>query len=106
MSPLAFLIIAEALTRLIQNDPSIKGIEISGINIKISQFADDTQLFAETYEKFLIALEWVEIYEQATGRKSTRTSTSVFNGAPTRERPLHPVSTNTIGSSQANTQRS
>jgi hypothetical protein len=52
MSPLAFLIIAEALTRLIQNDSSIKGIEINGINIQISQFADDTQLFAETYEDF------------------------------------------------------
>jgi hypothetical protein len=52
MSPLAFLVIAEALTRLIQNDDSIKGIEINGANIKISQFADDTLLFAESYEDF------------------------------------------------------
>jgi hypothetical protein len=49
---LAFQIIAEALTRLIQNDNSIKGIEIYGANIKISQFAHDTQLFAESYEDF------------------------------------------------------
>eukprot|EP00962_Isochrysis_galbana_P008703 scaffold2423_cov113-Isochrysis_galbana.AAC.13 len=40
ISPLAFLVIAEALTRLIQNDPNIKGIEINGEHIKISQFAD------------------------------------------------------------------
>jgi exonuclease III len=68
-SPLAFLIIAEALTRLIQNDPEIKGIEINEVHIKISQFADDTQLFAETYEDFLKALEWVRVYEKATGSK-------------------------------------
>jgi hypothetical protein len=69
MSPLAFLVIAEALTRLIQNDASIKGIKIYGANIRISQFADDTQLFAESYEDFNKALKWVEIYEQATGSK-------------------------------------
>eukprot|EP00962_Isochrysis_galbana_P009832 scaffold2725_cov119-Isochrysis_galbana.AAC.8 len=69
LSPLAFLVIAEALTRLIQNDPHIKGIEINGEHIKISQFADDTSLFSESYEEFLIALEWVEVYEKATGSK-------------------------------------
>jgi hypothetical protein len=69
MSPLAFLVIAEALTKLIQNDASIKGIEINGANIKISLFADDTQLFAESYEDFNRALKWVEIYEQATRSK-------------------------------------
>eukprot|EP00962_Isochrysis_galbana_P057645 scaffold30090_cov112-Isochrysis_galbana.AAC.1 len=60
LQPLAFLVIAEALTRLIQDDPHIKGIEINGEHIKISQFADDTTLFSESYEEFLIALEWVE----------------------------------------------
>jgi len=48
-------VIAEALTRLIQDDPHIKGIEINGEHIKISQFADDTSLFSESYEEFLIA---------------------------------------------------
>jgi hypothetical protein len=42
-SPLAFLIIAEGLTRLIEDCPDIEGIEINGAVIKISQFADDTQ---------------------------------------------------------------
>jgi hypothetical protein len=63
MSPLAFLVIAEAPTRLIQNDNN-KGIEINGANIKISQFADDTQLSAESYEDFNKVLKCVEIYEQ------------------------------------------
>jgi hypothetical protein len=68
-SPLAFLVVAEALTRLIQNDESIHGIEKNGEHIKISQFADDTQLFAEKYEDFTKALVWVSIYERATGSK-------------------------------------
>jgi hypothetical protein len=56
LSPLAFLVVAEALTRLIQRDATIKGIEINRANIKISQFADDTQIFAETYEDITKAL--------------------------------------------------
>jgi hypothetical protein len=42
MSALAFLVIAEALTRLIQNDASINRFEINGANIEIRQSADDT----------------------------------------------------------------
>jgi hypothetical protein len=36
-SPLAFLIIAAGLTRLIEDCPDIEGIEINGAVIKISQ---------------------------------------------------------------------
>jgi hypothetical protein len=51
-SPLAFLIliIAELLTRLIEDCPDIEGIEINGAVIKISQFEDDTQIIVRTYE--------------------------------------------------------
>jgi hypothetical protein len=69
LSPLAFLVVAEAPTRLIQRDATIKGIEIDRANIKTSQFADDTQMFAETYEDITKALRWVAIYERATGSK-------------------------------------
>jgi hypothetical protein len=74
-SPLAFLLVAEALTRLIQNDESINGIEINGEHIKISQSADDTQLFAEKYEDFTKALVWVSICERRQGAKSMHTNT-------------------------------
>jgi hypothetical protein len=39
--------ITEALTRLIQQDDTIKGVEAGGIQHKISQFADDTTLIAK-----------------------------------------------------------
>jgi hypothetical protein len=48
---------------------TIKGIEINRAIIKISQFADDTQIFAETYEDITKALRWVAIYGRATGSK-------------------------------------
>ena len=47
LSPLLFLCITEALTRLIQQDNTIKGVEAGGIQHKISQFADDTTLIAK-----------------------------------------------------------
>jgi hypothetical protein len=63
-------VVAEALTRLIQRDATIKGIEVNRANIKISQFADDTQIFAETFKDITKALRWVAIYEKrATGSK-------------------------------------
>eukprot|EP00962_Isochrysis_galbana_P003606 scaffold1024_cov140-Isochrysis_galbana.AAC.5 len=107
--PLAFLVITEALTRLIQNDPHINGIEIiNGEHIKISQFADDTSLFAETYEEFLIALEWVEVYEKATGSKvnTHKYYVGIYNGGPKKAVPPPSPSVNSIGSNRANTQKS
>eukprot|EP00967_Tisochrysis_lutea_P023378 scaffold26796_cov30-Tisochrysis_lutea.AAC.1 len=42
LSPLAFLLTVEALTRAINNDDTINGIIINGAELKKSQFADDT----------------------------------------------------------------
>ena len=39
--------ITEALTQLIQQDDTIKGVEAGGIQLKISQFADDTTIIAK-----------------------------------------------------------
>ena len=44
LSPLLFLVITEALTRLIMNDTNVQGITINGIHHKISQYADDSTL--------------------------------------------------------------
>ena len=42
LSPLLFLLVAEALKMEICSDPNIKGIKIGNDEFKISQFADDT----------------------------------------------------------------
>jgi acetyl-CoA carboxylase carboxyltransferase component len=43
--------------------------------------ADDTKIFAETYEDITKALKWVAIYERATEARSTLTSMWESNGA-------------------------
>ena len=47
LSSVLFLCITEALTRLVQHDPNILGVETNGVRHKISQFADDTTLIAK-----------------------------------------------------------
>ena len=44
ISPLLFLVITEALTRMIVNDPDSGGVTINGVNHAISQYADDSTL--------------------------------------------------------------
>ena len=44
LSPLLFLVITEALTRLIVNDDTIQGVKINEIKHVISQYADDSTL--------------------------------------------------------------
>ena len=44
ISPLLFLVITEALTRLMVNDTDIKGVEINGVRHIVSQYADDSTL--------------------------------------------------------------
>ena len=46
LSPLTFLLTTEALTRAINKDEDIEGVDLNGYNLKISQFADDTALIA------------------------------------------------------------
>ena len=54
LSPLLFLVITEALSRLIENDKGIKGVKIGDEAHKISQYADDSTLIgrdSEDWEK-------------------------------------------------------
>ena len=44
LSPLLFLVVTEALSRLITNDTNIKGVQVHGTHHKISQYADDSTL--------------------------------------------------------------
>ena len=46
LSPLLFLVIAEPLTRLINNHPNINGVTLGGRSHRISQYADDSTLIA------------------------------------------------------------
>ena len=51
MSPYLFILSAEILADAIRKKQTIKGIEINGIDFKLSQYADDTTLILDGSEK-------------------------------------------------------
>jgi hypothetical protein len=69
-SPLAFLVVAEALTRLILESPDLKGINIGLVNHRISQLADDTTIFAKKYDDAHHIWPILDLYEDATGMRT------------------------------------
>ena len=53
IAPYLFLLVAEILSRIIENSSSIKGITIGKHNYKLTQFADDTTIsFGREYQVF------------------------------------------------------
>ena len=45
--PILFLLVAQVFTNRLENIPDIKGIDIDGVNILLSLFADGTDIFLE-----------------------------------------------------------
>jgi hypothetical protein len=89
-SPLAFLIIAEGLTRLIEDYPDIEGIEINGAVIKISQFADDTQIIVRTYESIREVWPMLEKYEKATNMRGNKSKLVGIQCGTLKDQPIPP----------------
>ena len=53
--PLFFILSAEVLSKKIRQDSSLRGIKIIGMEIKLSQFADDATLFNADIESLEMA---------------------------------------------------
>ena len=66
LSPVTFLFISEALTRLIVDDSEYEGITINEHPFKLTQFADDTLLFLKSYASLNRAWELIALYANAT----------------------------------------
>ena len=71
-SPLIFLIVAEALTRSIQDDGGLEGITIANRTVKLSQFADDTQFLLRNYDELPRMWAHIQRYEDATGMRANK----------------------------------
>ena len=70
ISPYIFLICAEVLGHMLRKNKSIKGIVIKGTENKISQYADDTQIFLDGSEKSLkCALNTLDKFYKMSGLK-------------------------------------
>ena len=53
ISPYIFQVVTELLVHMIRHDRNIKGYKIKGLDITISQYADDTSLFLDGSERSL-----------------------------------------------------
>ena len=75
-SPILFLLITEGLTRLVNDDPNLKGIKVQDHSFKLSQFADDTVFLLKNFKELKIMWEIINLtYEPATGMKVNVTKT-------------------------------
>jgi len=69
LSPLLFLLVAEALKLTIAADKRVKGIKIGNQRHLLSQFADDTTLMLASLKGYKPALQAVKRWGKATGMK-------------------------------------
>lgn len=70
ISPYIFILCAEVLGHMIRQNNTISGIIINGNQFKLSQYADDTQMFLDGTEKSLRnALETLETFYHMSGLK-------------------------------------
>ena len=72
LSPYLFILSAEILAHKIRHDPSSKGIKIFGNEVKLSLFADDTNIFCADLASMDRALKLVVL------RRVWQDSRSVF----------------------------
>ena len=77
LSPLLYVLCIEPFAHRIRMDPMIKGIPLPGTaeNAKISQYADDTNLFVTDLVSVRKILILVELYELASGAKLNKQKT-------------------------------
>lgn len=67
LSPYLFILSAEILAHKIRQDPEFKGIKLFGNNVKLSLFADDTNLFTTDLDSVKRGLEIVDEFGKMAG---------------------------------------
>ena len=78
ISPYLFILCAHILTTLIESNHDIKGIEIDGLTIKLTQFADDTTLLLDgTKDSLQAALNMLEVFGDISGLKMNKDKTKI-----------------------------
>jgi exonuclease III/hemoglobin-like flavoprotein len=76
ISPYLFILCAEILGNFIRNDNILKGININGNEYRLSQFADDTQIFLDGSEKSLRqTINLLSLFHNISGLKTNSEKT-------------------------------
>ena len=70
LAPYLFIVYAEVLGSAIRRDHSIRGIDVLGVECKISQYADDTTLILEgSFSSLETAFKTLDNFALASGLK-------------------------------------
>ena len=72
LSPYLFILSAEVLANKIRQDLHVKGIEVLGNELRLSQYADDTNLFCADLASVEKTLEIVDNFGSLSGLKLNR----------------------------------
>ena len=79
IAPYLFLLVAEILSRIIENSSSVKGITIGKHTYKLTQFADDTTIFLNRSKESLQAiLNVLETFGSISGLKMNTEKTKLI----------------------------
>lgn len=73
VAPFLFLLVVECLAIFVKNNFEIKGIQIFGREIKITQLADDTALFLQDKHQVEKAISTVSTFSDASGLRLNMT---------------------------------
>ena len=84
VSPYLFIICSEILANMIRQNHDVKGYNMLGCEVKISQFADDTSLFLDgTKKSFVSCVNIIDKFSQYSGLLMNADKTKVILfGAP------------------------
>ncbi len=92
ISALLFLLVVEAMAEGIRNTVGIKGIDLDGVNIKITQLADDTTLFLRDKPSILHTFSILHHFEKCAGlRLNKEKSESMILGRKSPEKSVHGI---------------
>ena len=78
LSPYLFILSAEIMANKIQQDLHVKGIEILGKELKLSQYADDTNLLCADLASVEKALEIIDNFGTLVGLKLNQKKTKAL----------------------------
>ena len=78
LSPYLFILSAEIMANKVRQEPGFNGIKILGKELKLSQYADDTNLFCADLASVEKILEIVENFGNMAGLKLNRRKTKAI----------------------------
>ena len=78
LSGLLFNLVGEMLANRIRRESSVQGITISGIEVKIGMYADDTTMFLDSQQSVCRALHILDEFRRASGLEINRAKTKLM----------------------------